>query len=330
MKYRYGLVSLFFFLLSLAFDQINAGAPFLYDIHWSPDGSRVLVVGRRIELYTSKLESLGLEQIGSQEFYIDSASWSPDSQQFVTASDHSISLWDASSLSQLKTVTYDSREFRINGAIIWRTNSNNLFARGWPQDDISQVGLYEWDAKTLELNDSVTLNGTNRRFLDTLSLSPDNTKFAYVYFDDKDIFMRVISSNTGDLIKDIPIPRYSDTLLWYDDNRKIVASSYAHIDIYDTDEGELISNLYVLDNDEKFIFDMAWSPDGQYLAIASDGNLEIWDTVGSQLVRELFQAEGNYAGDNVQVIDWQPSGTNIAVAYYSGGVQLFDVSDLTE
>ena len=128
-------------------------------------------------------------------------------------------------------------------------------------------------------------------------------------------------------------------LAWHPDGRWLASGSDdGTVIIWDTQKQTAVQTLtqHQQDDGTDYILGLAWSPDGAWLASAGfDNNIRLWDasgladdapTNGAVTLKETWLV--NDQGSAVRLA-WSPDGTQLAVSYPAGMIQIWNVDSKT-
>lgn len=219
-------------------------------------------------------------------------SLSPDGTKIAVASfKNSIEIWDLVSGECLKTLAgYSGPGDPYIGDVAWGPKSDTLLA---------SFGGLSYSSGVVQIWNLTTYNCTktifaNTYFVDSVSWSPDGTKFAYdcgptvnIWDIESDTYVRTFTGNghTG-----------SNWVSWSPDGAKL---------LYGADQEKVIvqnleeNTTVILENISDLLFG-SWSPDSTMIG----GSHGIWNATSGKFIRSM----------RCDAISWSPDGNKIASA----------------
>ncbi len=283
----------------------------VYDIAWSPDGSKIAVgIGGDkcspsiINLLDAESEEEITHLSGSScpARFLD---WSPDGTKIAgtTFEELGVRVWDIATEQVVMTgepIAYGYLDVK------WNPNGETLATT-----DIGG-GVYLVDATTGEIT-VLILSGSQ------LDWSPDGTKLVTgsgsQYENKVSVFdilrnQSVFESQGGRLTVD-----------WSPDGTKIVSSSLdSTVRIWDATSG---AALFTLSGHSDLVTHVAWNSDNQQVASASnDGTVRIWDALTGEALEVIK------VGSRVFAVAWSPDGSQL-YGGIEGKVTIVELSDST-
>ncbi len=237
----------------------------VWDVGWSPDAKRILMVGEYAfaEIVSADGSGPALQLLGHRAM-INHGSFSPDGRRVVTAcDDHTARIWDAASGGQLLELAGpDGHQDRVLSAT-WNPAGTLVATAGWDRT------LRIWDAKTGGL--VRVLNGTNE-FLD-VAFSPDGRWLASTGHDGvAQVWDWAAGVQHSSLIGHTgPISE----IAWSPDGALIATSAGDRTArIWDPMSGKELA----VRNESGSVMSVAWSRDGsRILTAVVSGVVRIWD-----------------------------------------------------
>jgi WD40 repeat protein len=294
---------------------INAHSGGVREIDYSPDGKRLVSVGkdRMIKIWDAHTGQL-LNSTRATNVEITHVAYSPDGE-FIATSDHDLSakIWDSQTLAQITTLeghetgvltlafSPDSDRLVTSSLspwepeFVWDTSAGQIVgtlfgdAQVWEGISFSPDGNWIaaasadgtvrlWNATTYE---EVQRFGSGESYMLGLAFSPDNSRLA-------------VSSS-------LDFGQAGMVTIWDIASREEYLTFYAHADM---------------------VFDIEFSPDGNRLATSSlDGTAKVWE---ASTGRELLQLSGHK--DGILSVAFDPSGERLATGSKDGTLRLWNVS----
>lgn len=242
---------------TFAFD----GASWMYDVNWSPDGTRVVISGRpdvaRIVDRSGRV-SLTLQGHAAT---VNRAAFSPDGRHLATASsDHSARIWDATTGAEVRALAHPGAVM----AASWSRDGTHVVTAGMDHH------LRVWSVATGELE--VDLDGGMVGYLDA-TLSPDGRQVA-------------AAGRAGEVeVWDLRTRRRRLALVghtlnatnavWSHDGALIATASSDHTArVWDAINGALLATFRHPDE----VMSLQWSQDdARLLSGCHDGVARVWD-----------------------------------------------------
>jgi WD40 repeat protein/class 3 adenylate cyclase len=232
--------------------------------------------------------------------WINTATWSPDQSQIVTASDDTTAkVWDA--VSGELIFTFEHADWVISG--VWSPTGDRILTHSGAGE------VYVWDAATGNLIQSFNLEGG---YALQVAWSPGGDQILIASWDVGN--SKVWDVGTGDLLLTLAAGRVckqgigmcaqqneawspsGDRILTYDD--------VGNFQIWDARSGEQLRHVSAHD---KRINSVAWFPDGERIVTGSvDSTSKIWS---AETGEELVSFEKHE--DEVLMASWSPSGDRI-------------------
>ncbi|MDT3739666.1 MAG: choice-of-anchor D domain-containing protein [Candidatus Kapabacteria bacterium] len=312
---------------------------FIYDVNWSPDGSRVATASWSIasRIWDSETGEV-LHSIFGLTGTTNTIRWSPDGSHLATTG----GVYNAAYISDSGTgITLDTL-FGHTGYVVdvnWSpdgnyvaTASNDSTARIWDIGsgetlhtlightdkvfsvkwcpDGSRIATVSddktvriWDVKTGDILH--TLSGTIKHVFE-VNWSPDGTRVATANWENT---AAIWDAESG--VKLHTLNGHTDNVLgvrWSPDGSRIATSSEDRtIKIWDAENG---STLHTLGWHASTILDVNWSPDGSLIASSSkDQTARIWD---SETGEALHMLSGH--DNRVNIVRWSPDGSRVVTA----------------
>jgi WD40 repeat protein len=276
----------------------------VYAIDWSPDGTKIALVGDGVWVYEADLSS-------GTELQTDARggiAWSPDGTKIAFGNE----IWDAQTLQVLSTI--EETEISLGSLPkSWSSDSKRVAALTSNQRDV-----LIFDASNGKLVQ--TIKGDSI-YIDRLDWSPDDSQFV-VSRGDKTIAL--MSVNTGSITQIYQAEMGLEAVAWHPDGKRIALSGSRSVErgtagsvetagaavifsvqIRDMTSGEV---LQTFDGLHDFPSTLQWRSDGEELiGGAAGGSVFVWDTQNG-LSAVLLSSGVLYD------VDYSPLGGRIAIA----------------
>lgn len=320
----------------------------LYDILWSPDGTKILTasVNNQITVWDAETKTALFTFSDYRHRYQGGITWSPDSQQFMFIKyDNTLVVVDAITGEETAVENIDQRDrgdvrdirwasthnwiaLNIRSQIeVWDLTTGELLntipqaqKASFSHDDSLLATISPIDGYLIQIWDMVSgevihkISFEHSMFVHAVDWSADDTNLAV--FNRSSLFI-------WDLMDDDLASRFLDTSLsvsWSPNGERIASGTMnATIHIWDVATGE---NLMEFVGHGAPIHDVAWSPDGASIASGSeDGSVKVWDAETGVLQTNLSRhAYG------IRSIAWSPDGTRIASGGEDESMVIWDVA----
>jgi len=199
--------------------------------------------------------------------------------------------------------------------LAYNPNGDRLASANFDRTSSPDVpGAHLWNTSNGELIWDYTESNAKLIVL-SVDYAPDGKTIAYGTFDSA----LILDSETGQLIKSLPIPNHVGDLAFSSDGRLLATGSDDRkIRLWSMDNYELMATL---DGHTHYVNGVAFSPDGKWLASGShDKRVGIWDVENGLMLQML---EGHKA--EVLRVDINPTGTLIASISWDGTVRLWGI-----
>lgn len=236
-----------------------------------------------------------------------SASYSPNGTTLAIASDNSIFLYSANSLSLVLEIPAKSQIW----AVAWNTDGTQIASVG--ESGVVQI----WNSASGQEISSLDLDS---EWVQSVAWSPDNRTLVV---GDNRGFLRLYDALTWTLIQSIK--SYTGWVnitdaAWSPKGNWLVSVG-GTVRVWDTQTWELSTELTVLEPHE-WQTSVAWSPGGSLFAVSSsDGSISVWD---ADTREQVFFREN---GVEIDALDWSPNGEWLISGDLSGRLQVWDVTD---
>jgi WD40 repeat protein len=293
----------------------------IYQIDWSPDGSRVVTAGESNPqsglpplYYAETWDALtGLNPVRltavsptSDPLFVYSARWSPDGTRIVSGCSSKFSLvWDASS-GEILTTHQSPIDLVVRAE--WSPDGNTIATSGYPTKSAPSYTVELWRPTT---GDTVLTYAGHISNVITFAWSPNGTRIASVGGDyyGVDNTIHVWNTRTGELeLQYTAQPDVTRAIAWSPDGSRIASGGdETTVHIWDSQTGQ---PLHILHGHVNSVSAIDWSPDGTLVASASgDRSVHIWNP---DTARSLYAFYGNGAIGSVRDVSWSPDGHYIA------------------
>jgi WD40 repeat protein len=251
----------------------------------SPDGSRLVVCGRRRVIHVrdvqtgNLLTTLATPQVAAPavlsfdtappENSILGADFSPDSQHvFGACFDGRVRKWDATSGAELASFLV-SEDYIVMDLAVFDGGNRAL------------CGISDATAKVIQLSDGAELHVLrgHERFLTTVAVSPDGT---LLVTGDQAGRVNVWSAENGQLLHELPKHRSMITRLRFAADGSMLASSGYDglVKIWRTSDGGLLHELRHLSDDPSTLapaYSATFAPTGSRIVTISEREVRFWD-----------------------------------------------------
>ena len=285
----------------------------LYNVIWSPDGSRLLVesdseIGSALYAWDAD-SGEGLFGLETDEFF-DNIIWNSDGSRILTTSQgeggSKIHIWDGITGEELLDLATD--EFIIQAS--WSEDGRSILATS--QGDTS-ITAHAWDVDNGEERVKFPIDG----IVDQAIWSGDGSRLLTYRGDQATVWdveagKELFSGSHANLITHA---------IFNTDGSRFLTSSWDHtVRLWDADTGE---ELFALAHD-RVVNQAGWNSDeSRILTFSSDGTVRVWDAItGSELfvLAQLGQ---------VNTANWNVDESRILTLANSGSLRLF-YTDLDE
>lgn len=276
-------------LIFAQFGIIYAQIPYVTNLSWSNDGSRLaVVVNNVVEIRDSKTNEI-VSVIRGHTGFIYQVAWNSNNSMVATASeDGTIKIWSSSDGMLLQTlIGHDA----IVTHVWWSFNDLRLISASF--DD--NPNLFVWDVQSGKLL-STHQGGT----ITDGVFSPDGGRFAIT----NSLSLYILDGYTFEVLNASPRTdcciNQMHSVAWNNDGSLLVTGSInGLVTIWDANTTQIIqqfiaNSYYAPDSREVSDLSMSWvrdvtfSPDGQtVLAISGDGRLREWDIATGTLINDL-------------------------------------------
>jgi len=315
-----------------ALQQYSEHTSAVTSLDWSSDGSKIVSSStdntvRVWDAATGKTSLLIELPRGITGNVFDQAltvKWSSDGKQLLTLSgdryllgsqDYDLTLWDASTGKQVKTIELANRaepeegegtsttsnHYPTGAAIAFAPDGTRVATLGGDNTAII------WDAALQE--QQLILTG-HENDVNAIAWSPQGAELATA---SEDGTARIWSAETGDQVHALEGHTGAvNAVVWSPDGTKLAtASDDGTVRIWYLITGELVSTI---EPKGGIVWSLAWSPDGKHLVIGTEDKLvRIWDIAISESTIEL---RGHT--DFVSYLAWSPTGDRFASAGQDG------------
>ncbi|MCY4401969.1 MAG: WD40 repeat domain-containing protein [Candidatus Poribacteria bacterium] len=280
---------------------------------------------------------------------VTSVSFSPDGQMIASGSlDGTIRLWDSDTL-QSKSIPTEhnsgitvifSPDGRTLGSksgmqiYLWDTSTGTLkmglqdmnwyapvvfSPDGQTITSSSRRGIHLWDSNTGRIRHTLP----DKKDVDSyfIRFSPDNTILASHCWRNT---VRLWDASTGKLKSTLKGDwgRDFDAITFSPNGRKLVSSSSAEIDMWDTHSGQHNMSLMGEGSFNQLLF----TKDGQTLATISTSSIKLWDIDTESLNTTKLRGTINEHTPAVHSLAFSPDGNSLVSGHYTGGsIRLWDV-----
>ena len=320
--------------------RLDIGGGKVYDVKYSPDGTRLVAASTNgLWLYDSTASDPVALKSDGNPFRAFAVAFSPEGQTLAATARDSFGVWDAAT-GELKH-SHDLRKHFSISRIRHFAFSPEVRTLAVAADDVVRL----WDTETGELTH--TLHG--ERFGDIMSLafSPDGRTVASghrahgVWMSIGDATIRLWDAATGELKDTLSEILSLPTNIAYSPDGRTLAVGHMHtapghdawgwVTLWDAATGTLRRRLRGLTPDVRHIGSirsLAFSPDGRTLAIGrwparysgdKFGAVRLWDTETGEPTPTL-----NGHTDDVNSVTFSPDGYTLASGSSDHTVRLWD------
>ena len=286
--------------------RLGKGTSILFRIAYSADGTRLAVASSiGIWIYDARTgEELNL--FTWHEYWLESASFSPDGQTFASAgrSESSgwreIRLWDVRTGDVIHTLTGHRDSV---GSVSFSPDGNTLASGSYDRT------IRLWDVRTGDLLHTLT-DHTDK--VGSVLFSPDGQTLASV---SQDQTIRLWDVRTGDVIHTLT---EVGSVSFSPDGNTLASMRGKEIHLWDVRTGDVIHTL----RHEYWIENVSFSPDGQTLASSSsyDDTIHLWDVRTGDVIHTLTEHIGRFGS-----VSFSPDGQTLASSSYDQTIRLWGV-----
>ncbi len=245
--------------------RFETGAGVLWDGEFSPDGSRVVVVGEtgfaRIYLSAAAGPPLALE---GHQGRVNRGSFDPSGARVLTAgNDHTARIWSSQDAKLLMTLT--GHVDRVMAAA-WSRQGDRVVTAGWPPDRTLRI----WDAATGRQIRQLTGSGSIQ-FL-AVTFSPDGRR---VISGGRDGQAEIWDVDSGRRVLSLVAHVGPVTSAVYSPDGALVATSAddGTLRLWDASTGKMLGKR----QHAKGVMHASWSHDGQRIVTAAYDRIRLWD-----------------------------------------------------
>jgi hypothetical protein len=224
---------------------------------------------------------------------ISSLSWNHITNKIASGSnDTTVKLWDAESLSLLKTLEGHTDQVKT---VAWNSDGTRLVSGG------KDKSIRVWDGETGELLQTWEAHS---KMIWSVKWSNDGKRIVSV---SEDMTIKIWDRETQELL--LALAGHTSvvsSVCWNPDDSKIVSGSWDNtIKTWDVSTGTV---LLTLKGHSNIVYSVAWNREGNRIVSGSwDKTVKIWDSDTGDLMRTL---EGH--SENVWCVAWSPDDTKIA------------------
>lgn len=329
----------------------------LQSIHWSPDGSKLAVVGEQnIWIYSDELADVTVLRRGHTSLVRD-FSWSPDSSKVASASsDGTVRIWDVKTATTLTIFEQHNRDvFQVSwhpeGTLIASGDANGIIkiwnpANGQEQTSIqahdtdSESGLAFISALLWSKDGTLLLSrGVDGKLVywDTTAYERQ-TEFALpiwplhwdengeLLYGENDQGVVQWNRSAGTLITILeiePDDRVREVALNHRENKMAILQANRETDetnIWLLELNSLERTMFLSEDEFPQVLSIAWNPAGRYLGtVDSDNRITVWDTQTGEIIDQL---EAHH--EEITTFAWSKSGQYIASGHKDGEIFIWD------
>jgi len=286
----------------------------LYDIDWSPTGSKLACAGSDllVEIWESDGRTLPVLLAGHR-LNVNGVSWSPDGRHLASCGeDNTIRVWDENTGAVVRLL-YDLDNLEtLFHCVAWSPDGKFLASGSLQQ------GVQVWDVTTGECL-WVGRTDTPVR-IRRVSWSPDGTRLASCG-DDSSVL--IWETPTATKLKRFQGHRgVVETVAWSPDGTRLASGSGyrggGELFVWDARSGE---RLYSFNEPSEIFYALAWGPTGEALVSGgNDGKLRWWDLQHGECVRLRKAHQGA-----VQSLKRSPDGRRMASCGDDGAINVWDM-----
>ena len=286
----------------------------VYDVAWSPDGTRLASCSKdkTVQIWDATTGGHIFTYRGhTADVY--TVAWSPDGKRIASCSkDKTVQIWDAADGNHV--FTYRGHKDQVV-MVAWSPDGKRLASGGGNLDQnlkTSDTTVQVWNAS--DGSNIFTYHG-HTNAVEAVVWSPDGKRIASASLDKTAQVWDAIDGGHR-----LTYRGHSDqvfTLTWSPDG-KYLASAGADktVQVWDAADGKHIFT-YAGHTDQ--VLGVAWSPDDKRIASASfDKTVQIWDAANGG---NVFVYNGHTNG--VISANWSPDGTRIASSSFDSTVQVW-------
>lgn len=329
--------------------KISTSMGVISQIAWSPDGTRLAILGTVDENPMVEIRNLSESDLEdpSVEIYPPIAQhleWLPDGNSIVTQGSgfdegwahFSAVKWDTETGIPLETLLDAQIERPALGSIQGEKYYDLVLSPilGWNRTYTESANIENNQTISFTTGQSFTINYGERERIHRIQWSPDNSLIAIVYGGDDTYDIEIVEAQTLEPQLSAMGPDYFvSEIAWSPDNSTLAVASiwanpfspYVNVRFYRIGEpvlygGEVILSGDIEDESIHRSASLAWSPDNNVIGISFPTTVSLYET-------KAFTAIHSIAESEIASLSWHPSNILIAGGRTDGTLYLWGIPE---